>query len=328
MQTQSNSVGNKWLVGLASLWLVLSASWLWACQVPVFRYALERWTPERYPVVIVTGEPCSEQEKLKWLGDEAKRLNTLLQIQWKTVDQLDQPEQRAIWQKHGKDAGVVLVYYPQKSELRGRLASVRPLQAGCLSALLTSKSRQEIALRLSEGHSAVWVVLKSGDAEKDAAAVKTIETQLKLDQKWLKLPTPEEMEIKADVLSKVKVKLKLDFSVMSLDRDDVDETFLIDCLLNSESDLRNFSEPIAFPVFGRGLVLYALVGKGIHGDTVRAASTFICGPCSCQVKEQNPGFDLLLEHAWGEAVGGVLISPAIPEGNAKPQLLKIPPGNK
>lgn len=262
------------------------------------------------------------------MGDDFKRLNALLHIQWKTSNQLDQPEQRALWQKHVKDAGVVLVYYPQKSELRGRLASVQPLQAGCLSALLISKSRREIAQRLSAGHSAVWVVLKSGDAEKDAAAVKTIETQLKLDEKWLKLPTPEEMEIKADVLSKVKVKLKLDFSVMSLDRDDVDEKFLIDCLLNSETDLRDYSEPIAFPVFGRGLVLYALVGKGIHGDTVRAASTFICGPCSCQVKEQNPGFDLLLEHAWGEAVGGVLISPAIPEGNAKPQLLKIPPGSK
>ncbi len=97
---------------------------------------------------------------------------------------------------------------------------------------------------------------------------------------------------------------------MSLDRDDVDEKFLIDCLLNSETDLRDyFRADCVSGLRGRVWVLYALVGKGIHGDTVRAASTFICGPCSCQVKEHNPGFDLLLEHAWGEAIGGVLISP-------------------
>lgn len=328
MKEQTESIRCNWLACLTLLAAILGSSELWACQVPVFRYALERWTPERYPVVVVTKEPYSEDDKRKWLGDDAERLSVHLSIQWKSASQLSSPEERALWQKHASDVGVVFIYYPQKSQLRGGLAGVQPLQANCFRHLLTSKLRLEIANRLCEGQSAVWVVLKSGNAEKDATAIKSIEAQLRLDEQWLKLPTPEEMEIKAEVLSKVKVQLKVGFSVLSLDRDNPDERFLIDCLLNSESDLRSFSEPIAFPIFGRGLVLYALVGKGINGDTVRAASTFICGPCSCQAKEQNPGFDLLLNHTWDEALGEVFISPAIPDSSRQPQLIKIPTGSK
>lgn len=328
MKEQIESIRCHWLACFILLAAILGSSELWACQVPVFRYALERWTPERYPVVVVTKNPCSEDDKRKWLGDDAERLSVHLSIQWKSASQLSSPEEQTLWQKHASHGGVVFVYYPQESQLRGGLASAQPLQANCFRQLLTSKVRREVANRLCEGQSAVWVVLKSGNAEKDSAAIKAIEAQLKLDEQWLKLPTPEEMEIKPEVLSKVKVELKVGFSVLSLDRDNPDERFLIDCLMNSESDLRSFSEPIAFPIFGRGLVLYALVGKGINGDTVRAASTFICGPCSCQVKEQNPGFDLVLNHPWDEALGGVFISPAIPEGSKRPQLIKIPTGSQ
>jgi hypothetical protein len=97
-------------------------------------------------------------------------------------------------------------------------------------------------------------------------------------------------------------------------------------LLNSESDLRDYKEPMAFPVFGRGRVLYAVVGQGISADTIRKASSFIAGPCSCQVKEQNPGFDLLLSCDWDELVGETFISEPIPEGDSEPKLLTIPAG--
>ena len=45
----------------------------------------------------------------------------------------------------------------------------------------------------------------------------------------------------------------------------------------------------------RGVVLHALVGRGITPENIEDAHTFITGACSCVVKEQNPGFDLLLE---------------------------------
>jgi len=123
----------------------------------------------------------------------------------------------------------------------------------------------------------------------------------------------------------------MQFSTITVRRDDPAEQFLINSLLRSEDDLLDFDEPLAFPVFGQGRVLYALVGKGISTATVRAASQFIGGPCSCQVKNQNPGFDLLLDYDWTKAVGDVLISEPIEtvdtEANA-PRLLTIPPGRK
>jgi hypothetical protein len=105
----------------------------------------------------------------------------------------------------------------------------------------------------------------------------------------------------------------------------------LNSLLNSEPDLHEYSDqPLAFPVFGRGIVLYALVGKGISPETIKSASSFIVGPCSCQVKEQNPGFDLLLSHDWDGAVGKQLISSASAQEttDAPPRLLTIPSGKK
>ena len=59
---------------------------------------------------------------------------------------------------------------------------------------------------------------------------------------------------------------------------------------------------MAFPIFGRGRALYALVGKGINNDTIDAAGTDLTGPCTCTIKEQNPGIDMLMPVAWDELV--------------------------
>jgi hypothetical protein len=314
-------------VGVA-LMMLLSATVLFACQVPVFRYALERWNPEAYPIVIVTPKPISESEKQSWLRDQPERFSSYVRIEWLTPSEIRDPVLREHWAASEDNAGLVATYYPEKSELRQTIASVGALKETSLEEMLSSPARKEIANRLASGQSAVWVLLESGDKEKDEAARMALETQLTLDKEWLKLPTPEEMEIKPEVLDSVKIKLRVDFSILNIKRDDPKETFLINSLLNSEEDLRAFEEPIVFPIFGRGLVLYALIGKGINGDTIRAASKFVCGPCSCQVKEQNPGFDLLLEHQWNESVGDVFISQPIPGTGAQPKLLAIPPGRK
>lgn len=318
----------RWMVISVTLVFCASAAVLCACQVPVFRYALERWSPEPYPVVIISPASLNDAEKQALVGNDSSSLGTLLEIDWKKADDSLSPELLKLWKSSAADRSVVVAYYPEKSDLRGTIAYSAPLQADTLSTLVTSPVRTEIASRLSKGESAVWVLLESGDKVKDQNAFQAIESQLALDEEWLKLPSAEEMEIKPEILEKVKIKLRVDFSVLSLNRNDPQEKFLVECLLNSEPDLRDFNEPIAFPVFGRGLVLYALVGRGINGDTIRAASKFICGPCSCQVKEQNPGFDLLLHHPWDQNVGDVFISQPIPGTGAQPKLLKIPPGRK
>lgn len=312
---------------LAALTLGLAGS-LVACQVPVFRYAFERWNPERYQLFVLSpGGSSTASSQLLEISQQG-RAKSLVNVQ--IVDPAHSSDDRLsrIWQQHGSTKDPVLaVFYPQKAtELRDQVAHVVDGSAANLETILNSPVRTQVAERLAKGQSAVWILLESGQPEKDSIARATLESQLPKDAQWLTLPTALEMEVKPEVLEQVKVKLKLEFSVLSVRRDDPREQFLIDCLLNSESDLRDFDEPIAIPVFGRGLALYALVGKGISAETIRSANSFICGPCSCQVKEQNPGFDLLMDFDWESAVGDKKISQPIPGVDSAPKLLTIPPG--
>ncbi len=315
--------------------LVLTSSAI-ACQVPVFRYALERWSPDRYRLMILTDKtlPASTLEMISQSVQAQPSTGSTEQIQPKVnVDVIDveratDAQAKQLWNDYGSSTPIAIAVYPDKSSLRGKVAHISPVTEDGIRAIVASPAREQIAQRLGQGHSAVWVLLACGDKAKDEAARNTLETQLALDQEWLKLPTAEEMEVKPEILDKLKVKLRMEFSVFTLSKDDKQEQFLVDCLLNSEPDLREQNEPLAFPVFGRGIVLYALVGKGIAPNTIRTASSFICGPCSCQVKEQNPGFDLLLDYEWDAALGDTMVSRAIPGTGAEPQLIPIPSGKK
>jgi hypothetical protein len=61
-------------------------------------------------------------------------------------------------------------------------------------------------------------------------------------------------------------------------------------------------------------------------------SRYLSGPCSCQVKEQNPGFDLLLAVDWEARLFGENLPPpaeiAAPPADDGPAaaLVAIPPG--
>ncbi len=314
---------------LAGLTVLTIASSLMACQVPVFRYALERWSPDQYRILVLAEGPldAEHQAALKTMEDTSK-LSAQATIKVHDVSTTKDAFVKQLWKGRERGSGpLITVLYPERSSINAeQVACSSPLSAQSVAQFVNSPARNEIIQKLSEGHSAVWIFLESGDAAKDQSALRRLQEQLEKDTEWLKLPTPEEMEITPELLESAKIKLQVQFSVITVRRDDLKEQFLIDCLLNSESDLRDYDEPMAFPVFGRGRVLYAVVGQGIAADTIRKASSFIVGPCSCQVKEQNPGFDLLLRCDWDELVGETFISEPIPEGGSEPKLLTIPAG--
>ena len=91
-------------------------------------------------------------------------------------------------------------------------------------------------------------------------------------------------------------------SLIPVSRTDPAEKLLVKTLLSTEPDLRGRDEPMAFPVFGRGRVLYALVGAGVNAENVRHTLDFLVGGCSCTIKRENPGVDLLLTADWGPVI--------------------------
>ncbi len=61
-------------------------------------------------------------------------------------------------------------------------------------------------------------------------------------------------------------------------------------------------------MFGRGRLLYALVGEGINADNISEACQFMAGPCSCVVKDYNPGTDLLMTVDWEASLDNSFVS--------------------
>ena len=98
--------------------------------------------------------------------------------------------------------------------------------------------------------------------------------------------------------------LQIKFSVLRLSRDDPENQLLWRMLRHSEADLeQDYADvPMAFPVFGRGRTLWGLVGKGINDNAISEYCGYMVGMCSCEIKAQNPGFDLLLNANWDEAL--------------------------
>ena len=303
-----------------------------ACQVPVFRFALERWPADKYEIVVLHQGPLNETEQ--------KRIDALRRSDHKApaaanfvvdvvdVDVSSDAPLKELWkQQAGGGQPLVVTLYPRNAqEVPDRIADVSPLSDATATSVADSPVRQQIIKRLCDGDSAVWIFVPCGDEAQDAVALKTLKEQVQRNEKELELPPQDEIEADEFFSEETNIELRLSFSIITLDRNDPRERFLLNLLMESEPDLQSLDQPMAFPVLGRGRVLYALVGKGIFEDTIAMASSFIVGPCSCQVKEQNPGFDLLLAVDWDAKVGVNALSKPLPAATAEPILLKIPPG--
>lgn len=305
-----------------------------ACQVPVFRFAIERWRADRYEIVVLHQGPLSEQHlgRLTKLRDSDHRSSVSANFEVRAVDvsASDDPELQRLWRENDQQGVplVVSLYPPNAREVPDRIADVSPLSDEHVARLIDSPARRRIAERLTDGDSAVWIFVPGGNEEQDAAALKRLEQQVQLNQQQLRLPPIDAIESDEFFSADTKIELRLSFSIVTLERDDPGESFLLSLLMESEPDLWELADqPMAFPVLGRGRVLYALVGKGIGDETIASASRFIVGPCSCQVKEQNPGFDLLMAVDWDEKVGSEVLSRPLLANPAPPTRLAIPPGN-
>jgi len=292
---------------------VLVPSSAFACSVPVFRYALERWPADYYEAALIHRGQLTEDEKqlLNELRQEdnerdpARREPTeaFLNLRILEVDIASSTDEKVksllLMSESATDGPetlpVLALWYPSA---RGRTPPVwqGQLTPSTVAALLESPTRQKLAERLIEGQTVVWVFVESGNADKDKTALRLLKQELETAARELKEEAesiPEEFAVP---------EVKYEFSTLSVSRSDPNERILLTLLLNSEPDLEKYpNEPIVFPVFGRGRVLYALIGDGITADNIRETIAFLVGPCGCEIKMMSPGVDLLLAANWDAA---------------------------
>ncbi len=279
-----------------------------ACSIPVFRYAMERWPADYYEAVLIHRGQLTEDDKklLDELRQEDSEVEALLNLHILEVDITATTDEKvksllltsesAIGPPWGGETLPVLVlWYPSA---RGRMPPVWQgrLTPSTVAALLHSPTRQKLAERLIEGQTAVWIFVESGNADKDKAALQLLEHELETATRELKEQAqsiPDEFGVP---------EITYSFSTLSVSRSDPNEHMLLTLLLNSEPDLDEYAdEPMVFPVFGRGRVLFTLIGEGITSDNIRESIYFLTGPCGCEIKMLNPGVDILMAANWDAA---------------------------
>ncbi|MEZ6141834.1 MAG: hypothetical protein R3B84_14780 [Zavarzinella sp.] len=282
-----------------------------ACSIPVFRYALERWQPASFQVVIFHDQEISEKDRtvfssaLKPGGEVADKMPTTL-APWginATVHQVDlrkplTKDAQAIYDRLPPNITLPYVVVRDPSVVdTPALLWQGGLQKIDFQEIFTNKVRTQIASTLTRGNVAVLVVKPGPDAAENNRLRTLLNDTIPKLEKTIDLPMPS-----ADgpqLLS--AMPLYVGIEVVWLDDSTNKDLIFERNLLNLENDLDRHRGSIVFPIFGRGRALCALYGKDLEKSSeIESAIKFLCRACSCQVKELNPGIDLLIQHPWDE----------------------------
>ena len=282
-----------------------------ACNVPAFRYALERWPADPYQV-LVYHQAAPGGEAFELLQKGATERGGLANYSFTSVD-VTKPESRALAEQRKITSYPWLeIRYPMHFQFRG------PIWSGALTtehvkALLDSPCRSVLSRKLLGGHVAVWVLLKSGHDSEDSRARQALQSNLERASAALRIPETG-TDQNGDPVGVTEFKsYPVRFGLIEIARDDPQERMLVSALVNCEPDLAERDEPMAFPVFGRGRALYALVGNGIQEKTIMEACQSMLDWCSCEIKALSPGTDLLISADWSRPYGGRMVkTPELP----------------
>jgi len=268
----------------------------YACSIPVFRYAMERWRADYYEGIVIHKGPLADDDPAALLLQTGNAEFLNLSVSPVELTSLEADElKNLLGGSIPETLPAIALWYPNS---KGRAV---PFWTGQFTPakvemMIDSPKRRQLAQRLIDGQTAVWIFIESGDADKDKSATELINRELAAAMKKLK----ETAAAIAEQLQTPEVTYK--FSILPVSRSDPKEQMFLEMLLKSEPDLYEYSdEPIVFPTFGRGRTLFALVGEGINSDNLREAVAFITGPCGCEIKMLNPGVDLLMAENWDAA---------------------------
>jgi hypothetical protein len=290
-----------WALGIL-VGVVLAAWPAAACNVPVFRYALERWPAAPYEVYVFHRGPLSaaHQKTIESLKSSAA-------VDLSVVDLADKLAEDAakVWQPHaGAALPWMVVRYPSDRRIPVDAWS-GPLADEAAALLVDSPSRQKIARGIIGGDCAVFLLVESGDRAADEAAAGLVEKELKRLQATLELPKPPDGRWDDPIYdTKGPPALKVAFSLVRVSRIDPAERLFVKIIMNSMPGLEGAGGPVLIPVFGRGRALDAWSGRDISKDMIEDACEFLVGPCSCVVKDRTPGLDLLMAVDWDGVLAG------------------------
>ncbi len=312
-------------VAIFSLLLLMPAGFGQACQVPVFRFALERWEADQFHLYVLHQEPISPSLQKKLQALDAELLTqpppANLQIESIDVSKISEAERLSIPGMERVETYPSFLLQAPATWNVNEPAWLAPASAEALDLMLDSPARQRCAEHLLGGASVVWLLIESGAEEADNKALAQLQEGLAKTEESIALPEgvmrPDEVgqaegEVDLDDVLRSPIPLKIAFEIVRIRRDDPAESIFLQMLAGPAGFPG--SGPMVVPVFGRGRTMGLLPASRLGTDGIVAASTYLCGTCSCQVKSGNPGYDLLFHAAWHEHLrhGLVVVEKELP----------------
>jgi hypothetical protein len=276
----------------------------------VFRYALERWPADTYRFVVFHEGALSSLEKS--LMEQLDTIKTMgydrPPLLGHTVDvSQDIPEAfEPLWSQHKDTPLPTLMLLPPVTDPNVQALWEAPLNQASVQTLLDSPVRHQIVQRLTDGQTAVWLLVLSKDDELNARVKADLQKQLETMTDELKLPHELSEEDTLYDTPMGDVDLRIEFSVVPLDLNDPNEIVLTTIIREAMLDTLDQYLPAAIPIFGRGRALTVLDKASIVPDVVAEVCSFLVGPCSCEVKQLNPGVDLLMPVDWDGLITGMI----------------------
>lgn len=262
------------------------------CSTPVFRYALEMWPAYSYVIEIAHDGNLNsaQQQAFDFLKNSVSPESSANLIIKEKV------------QTNGSEGAMIKLTFPDQHKILGAIWT-GPLTMENAKKIINSPSRKAALEKIRRGDAVVWLFLESGNVIRDEKQYNLLTTELTRLSKELKL-SETATDVAGNLLDIKVVNTGVNFSLVRIDRDDPTEEVFIEMLLGTESDLRYFENvPLAFPMFGQGRILYALAGNGIKSKNIETACSTLIGWCSCTIKDDNPGTDLLFAADWEIFIG-------------------------
>jgi hypothetical protein len=261
-----------------------------ACTVPVFRYALDHWVPDSFAFEVSPASANAEH-----VAHFARNL--------------------------GSASGLNVEVSRLPDDTLGAARLMRPAMGGnpptviwsgapdpqAIAALMDSPARQELVKRLLAGDSSVFVVVESADKQSNDAALGVLEKRIRYLEQVIRLPLIDPNDPSSKLGPGPALALK--YSVLRINPSLSTEAPLLAMLAGPHSALEKTKEPWIAVVFGRGRVLGAWRAADFQDDEIEEVCLFLAGACSCQVKRQNPGWDLLLKCDWEERLQAMGLPP-------------------
>jgi len=311
------------------------ATHVYACKVPVFRYALERWPADNYEIVaLVNGKPND---------DEAQAISLLRSLADANVnvvaDVIDLAElsDAELWSVEGLEnmdqESQLQMFYPERDGQR-RLCWTGTLSPANVNEWFTSPLRENIVHEIQSGASAVWVMIDGPDVKQNAEMLAGLETALEKATASISIPegvirrqdASQQLQdipgASMDDVLRCDIPLQIKFTIQRLRHDDKNELALR-AMIDAWND--RVRAPFVFPVFGRGRMIEPLSVTDFDSRRVIAACNYLVGECSCSVKALNPGVDLILKTDWRQMLGDQVVM-IDTSGSGQTVELSIPPG--